>query len=172
MMTDRMFADCCYGSEFQHLPTQPCPQEMGEPQDGADDSFTGLQARLLGRFDEVVCERDRLLEYLSTLYVNALRATPKTRAVFVSFIVHSLRDVRNGTSVGEATRAFDRAQKCATCGAFSPALANDQCVECSPAFTQTRLTEEDEDTISEWCTGSKSAPPSVEAARTTRTLRG
>ncbi len=26
-MTDRMFADCCYGSDEQHLASDPCPQE-------------------------------------------------------------------------------------------------------------------------------------------------
>jgi hypothetical protein len=25
-MTDRMLADCCYGSEHQHADWQPCPQ--------------------------------------------------------------------------------------------------------------------------------------------------
>jgi hypothetical protein len=27
-MTDRLFADCCYGTEEQHGPNQPCPQAM------------------------------------------------------------------------------------------------------------------------------------------------
>ena len=28
-MTDRMFSDCCYGTEAQHLPGEPCPQAKG-----------------------------------------------------------------------------------------------------------------------------------------------
>jgi hypothetical protein len=27
-VTDRMFADCCYGTEQQHTPRQLCPQDV------------------------------------------------------------------------------------------------------------------------------------------------
>lgn len=41
-MTDRLFADCCYGSELQHMAAQPCPQAV--PADRLEmhfDSWTG-----------------------------------------------------------------------------------------------------------------------------------
>jgi hypothetical protein len=94
-----------------------------------DEAFGAIR----GELDRLKAENERIGEYLSTLYVNALRTTPKTRAQFVSFIVYFLSDVRSsGRPVSEAVKAFDAGQKCGECGAFSPVLGNNKCQECTP----------------------------------------
>ena len=82
-------------------------------------------------------ENERLRQYLATIHVNALRANKDTRAVFVSFVVHFLTgNIADGTPAHEAMAAFNAAQKCSSCGAFSPVLGNGLCMECALEWPQ------------------------------------
>lgn len=100
------------------------------------DAVRDASETIAKEFARLGRENERLREYLSTFYVNALRTTRETAPRFASFIMFACAGniPEGGDYIGKVVMAFDAAQKCSTCGAFSPVLGNGQCQACAPEW--------------------------------------
>jgi hypothetical protein len=65
-MTDRLFADCCYGTPYQHLPSDPCPQRFIHALEGVMNNPIARTALSDDLYKEIIaltsaCGREELL---------------------------------------------------------------------------------------------------------------
>ena len=74
-MTDRLFADCCYGSDYQHAPSQPCPQEI----DDFADTVEAVGACELADWVRRQCLSGRSLADVKTSIRRAMQVVEITR---------------------------------------------------------------------------------------------